>query len=283
MMARRSRTVGRLGAFAVVLFLHSHFAWLVARADTPDGTNPCAKTGFWTVNSKGQTPCNVSTIFLQQCSGEGSMPSAMLTYTTHLSSPLAEPRTSCFCNTVAYSLDFACNICNGTDASQLGIQYPLSPDASTYFSAKNCTVPNGNPPSLPPGVTVTGIPSWAYLSLNNDVFDWRKAQQIAQSSSGPGGSSSSTPPSQNPPALSMSHPTSLPASPNNPAEPLAVNALSSTTGASSTTSTPGSPPSGASSVANHTDPAANGASSSAIPGGSRAPTPMPHAAPAPAA
>ncbi|OSD01790.1 hypothetical protein PYCCODRAFT_473633 [Trametes coccinea BRFM310] len=116
-MARRPSMVGRLGAFALILSLHSRFAWLVARGDE------CQSAGSWTVNSMGQTPCQVNVALQQPCGG------------SNISTP-------CVCNSVAYSLAFACE-----------------------SSGKKCPSSSlllGYPSPTPSDVV---IPSWAFLPL----------------------------------------------------------------------------------------------------------------------
>ncbi|KAI0723524.1 hypothetical protein C8Q76DRAFT_398807 [Earliella scabrosa] len=121
----------------------------------------CVPEYSWMTNSKGQNPCLVYVYLEVPCLG-------VKVYLRKLDAPTSfylgpQAQDDCRCNTVAYSLIEACQMCQFNSSTPETI-FPWS-----AFST-NCTdkVTGSYPEDISPG---TAIPAWAYLPINITTAD----------------------------------------------------------------------------------------------------------------
>ncbi|KAI0662949.1 hypothetical protein C8Q70DRAFT_481634 [Cubamyces menziesii] len=130
----------------------------------------------WLSNKRGQSACDVARAVADNC------------VQTLQDARVPLPRSSCPCNTVLYSLIYACAIC--ADITTLQIQF------GNWSSLMVCqdTLAREYPRNLIPSSVV--IPAWAYLDLtHDDKFDVASAEEeVAQASSSKSGPPASTRP-----------------------------------------------------------------------------------------
>ncbi|KAI0352791.1 hypothetical protein OH77DRAFT_760679 [Trametes cingulata] len=142
----------------------------------------CMPEYSWMSNSKGQSPCLVSSYLLTPCLSGTVLPGR------HYSIAHNTTADNCTCNTVFYSMLFACDVC------QLG---PTADVIPWSLYSQGCSVPLGislYPEAIP---STTEVPSWAQLDVTvNDTFNAMAAEALAlgnNSSSMPAASSSGQP------------------------------------------------------------------------------------------
>ncbi|KAI0662950.1 hypothetical protein C8Q70DRAFT_481402 [Cubamyces menziesii] len=112
----------------------------------------------WLSNSRGQSACDVARAVSENC------------VQTLQDATVPLPSSSCPCNTVSYSLIYACGLCADTQALQ--IQF------GAWSSLMVCqdTLVREYPQNLIPSSVV--IPAWAYLDLtHDDKFDVASAEE----------------------------------------------------------------------------------------------------------
>ncbi|KAI1788869.1 hypothetical protein LXA43DRAFT_609760 [Ganoderma leucocontextum] len=136
------------------------------------GTNATCNSGFdWMTNSKGQSPCLVSSWLFTPCSSPSDSFVYSLTPGFHYNTPLntTESAVPCRCNTVLFSTIAACATCQG-GANDIVPWLLYSQNCSTPYIQKY-------PENIPSG---TAIPAWAYLDVRiNNTFDPAAAQAVA--------------------------------------------------------------------------------------------------------
>ncbi|RPD61860.1 hypothetical protein L226DRAFT_535239 [Lentinus tigrinus ALCF2SS1-7] len=143
-----------------------------ARRGAAQGTSAVCDPGWdWMTNSKGQSPCLVSSYLFTPCSPASQSWVYPLTPGFHYNTPLnsTDSATPCRCNTVLYSMINACATCQG----QLAYTIPWA----TY--AQNCSTVylQKFPADIPLG---TAVPAWAYLDITrNGTFNPDAAEAIA--------------------------------------------------------------------------------------------------------
>ncbi|KAI0334892.1 hypothetical protein GY45DRAFT_1059901 [Cubamyces sp. BRFM 1775] len=126
----------------------------------------------WMYNIDGKSPCETANDLLYACGQFQIGP-------TLNNSP-------CVCNSVTYSLAYACRVCSGVPDDQIT---PFSDYASSYDCES--TSIGSFPEPIPSG---TVVPGWAYLPLANDgKLDMTKAQDEANEGSGDASTPSVTP------------------------------------------------------------------------------------------
>ncbi|KAI0771928.1 hypothetical protein BD413DRAFT_547077 [Trametes elegans] len=138
------------------------------------GTDAVCLTGYeWMSNSKGQSPCLVSSYLLSPCvtTAAASYVSPLL-YGYHYNSPQNNPSsaTPCRCSTVFYSTISACATCQGQGSFILPWS-TYSTNCSTVYSRQY-------PDDIPGG---TAVPAWAYIDvIANDTFNPVVARAVAE-------------------------------------------------------------------------------------------------------
>ncbi|TFY82206.1 hypothetical protein EWM64_g1800 [Hericium alpestre] len=151
-----------------------------AQLSAPDCTAP----GWdWASNSLGQNPCLIAAYVEAVCDG-GQFSIPALAPDHHYTGPTAGNGNQCLCNTVAYSLISACDMCQGNSPLQWSLW------------SFNCssTSPDGTLPFLIPGGT--RIPQWAFQNVTtSDLWNNVTAFQVGDgtestATGGPTGSSS---------------------------------------------------------------------------------------------
>ncbi|KAI0676743.1 hypothetical protein C8Q78DRAFT_999246 [Trametes maxima] len=160
----------------------------------------------WMKNREGHTPCVVARELLSQCESDPKVLGEFRDPNTEWA-PI-----SCACNSVAYSLVYACTVYYLKQASTAITQGEFQ----GKLQCGSVFVMQAYPETIPPGVS---IPAWAYLPMDaSDQFDVSKAQQVASSkwpdATVPGSYVTPTP---NPPTPSQSVnplPTVHPGAPN---------------------------------------------------------------------
>ncbi|KAI1792840.1 hypothetical protein LXA43DRAFT_1093129 [Ganoderma leucocontextum] len=140
------------------------------------GTNAVCNNGFdWMSNSKGQSPCLVSSWLFSPCSSPADSWVYPLSPGYHYNTPLNSPQsaTSCRCNTVLFSAIAACATCQGQE-DYIVPWSTYSQNCSTVYVQKYpVTIPSS-----------TAIPAWAYLDITgNNTFSAAAAQAIASQNS----------------------------------------------------------------------------------------------------
>ncbi|KAM5540812.1 hypothetical protein V8D89_005456 [Ganoderma adspersum] len=137
----------------ITSLLSSHIPGAVAQG----ATNATCNSGFeWMFNSKGQSPCLVSSWLLTPCSSPFESFVYPLSPGFHYNTPLnsSDSATPCRCNTVLFSTISACATCQGE--GQYIVPYPEN---------------------IPSGTTIT---AWAYLDVRvNNTFDPAAAEAVA--------------------------------------------------------------------------------------------------------
>ncbi|KAJ4471808.1 hypothetical protein C8J55DRAFT_153543 [Lentinula edodes] len=127
--------------------------WWHVRCEDPSLNVPACSSQFdyqWSVNSKGQSPCQVSGYLGSVCSGgEFSIPAITPGQRYSLS---LEVQDNCTCSTVYYSALSACASCQGAG-------YTTWADFSTNCSTVFLGV---YPETIPSG---TAVPHWAYQAI----------------------------------------------------------------------------------------------------------------------
>ncbi|KAI0829332.1 hypothetical protein BC628DRAFT_1360056 [Trametes gibbosa] len=124
----------------------------------PSTNATCQDAYKWMNNARGQSPCLVSAYLLSPCSANATgtfIPALQDSHSFYNFAGTVLESTPCVCNTVTYSMLYACATCQGAELSIL----------PWYIAAENCT--NGKifiekyPTSMP---TDTSVPFWAYQS-----------------------------------------------------------------------------------------------------------------------
>ncbi|KAM5535702.1 hypothetical protein V8D89_010689 [Ganoderma adspersum] len=136
------------------------------------GTNAVCNNGYdWMSNSKGQSPCLVSSWLFTPCSSPADSWVYPLSPGYHYNTPLnnAQSATPCRCNTVLFSAIAACATCQGQE-DYIVPWSTYSQNCSTVYVQKY-------PATIPAG---TSIPAWAYLDITaNNTFNPSAAQAVA--------------------------------------------------------------------------------------------------------
>ncbi|KAI0773866.1 hypothetical protein C8Q74DRAFT_1267134 [Fomes fomentarius] len=136
------------------------------------GTNAVCEAGFeWMSNSKGQSPCLISSYLFTPCASAAASWVYPLSPGFHYNTPLNNSASAspCRCNTVLFSTIAACATCQGQE------DYVIP--WSTY--ARNCSTVyvQKYPEPIPAG---TAVPAWAYIDITaNNTFDPEAAQALA--------------------------------------------------------------------------------------------------------
>ncbi|KAI0643678.1 hypothetical protein C8Q79DRAFT_147163 [Trametes meyenii] len=175
------------------------------------GKIPCPSDYAWTNNEEGHTPCEVAYKLLSQCENN---PNVLGEFPNPDSKWQNIP---CACNTVAYSLVYACTVLclkNSQSAITQGQFQGQLVCGSNFASQKY-------PGIVPPGV---GIPKWAYLKMDaSDQFDVSQAQQVASShapdATAPGSYAAPAASPNTPVQPGNPSPSVNPVAPSNPANP----------------------------------------------------------------
>ncbi|KAJ4000219.1 hypothetical protein F5050DRAFT_1804311 [Lentinula boryana] len=140
--------------------------WQV-RCDVPTLNVPACSTQFdyqWSVNSKGQSPCQVAGYLASVCSGGVFTIPAVIPGSQSYSLSLGL-QNNCTCSTVYYSALSACASCQGAAYSTWA---EWSTNCSTVF-------PGLYPYVIPSG---TAVPHWAYQAITGSAsFNTTIAQQ----------------------------------------------------------------------------------------------------------
>ncbi|EJF62913.1 hypothetical protein BD309DRAFT_957603 [Dichomitus squalens] len=136
------------------------------------GTNAVCNSGFdWMTNSKGQSPCLVSSYLFTPCSAPAASWVYPLSPGFHYNTPLDDPSsaTPCRCNTVLFSTIAACATCQG--------QEEFIVPWSTYQQNCSTVYIEQYPENIPVG---TAVPAWAYLDITtNNTFNPVQAEAVA--------------------------------------------------------------------------------------------------------
>ncbi|KAH9894136.1 hypothetical protein C8Q73DRAFT_504927 [Cubamyces lactineus] len=186
----------------------------------------CTLSQYSLSSSTGQTACDVANAFANPCAASIVVGKAPL------------DSSSCACNTVMYSLVYACLLCANRLPNSV---FPFG----QYAGELDCSSTLGNQynGAIPAGF---GIPPWATLGLTgSQSFDVAEAQKVAKQASSPDGPSltPSTPsPTPRPPTQT---PSAEPTGGSTPSSPQGSSESSTPTGASS-------PPASANSSPAHT-------------------------------
>ncbi|KAM5540808.1 hypothetical protein V8D89_005452 [Ganoderma adspersum] len=199
---------------------------------TAQGTGAVCQSGFeWMSNSRGQSPCLVSSWLFTPCSTPSDSYVNPLPSGYHYATPLNTTASAnpCRCNTVLFSTIAACATCQGGQ-DFIVPWFIYSQNCSTIYIQKY-------PENIPSG---TAIPAWAYLEVRvNNTFDPAAAQAVAAQNLPE--SSAPPAPSTTQAASSTDTPTSLSMTTN--------GAASGTSTATGDASSPGSKKSNAGAVA----------------------------------
>ncbi|KAJ3784053.1 hypothetical protein GGU10DRAFT_37462 [Lentinula aff. detonsa] len=169
--------------------------WQV-RCDGPTLNVPACSSQFdyqWSVNSKGQSPCQVAGYLGSVCSGVFAIP-AVIPGSQSYSLSLGL-QNNCTCSTVYYSALSACASCQGVAYSTWA---EWSTNCSTVFLG---LYPN----AIPSG---TAVPHWAYQAITGSAsFNATIAQQagdLPESSAAAASTASSTPTPASKPSTTVS-------------------------------------------------------------------------------
>ncbi|KAM5540813.1 hypothetical protein V8D89_005457 [Ganoderma adspersum] len=122
-------------------------------------------------NSKGQSPCLVSSWLFTPCSSPSNSFVSPLPHGYHYVTPLnsSDSATPCRCNTVLFSTMSACATCQGEGDYIIPWLTYSQNCANTYIEKY--------PENIPAG---TAIPAWAYLDVRvNGTFDPAAAEALA--------------------------------------------------------------------------------------------------------
>ncbi|KAI0356569.1 hypothetical protein OH77DRAFT_1423500 [Trametes cingulata] len=169
-------------------FLLAALFAVVPREVSGQGTTAYCSAGYeWMSNSKGQSPCLISSYLFTPCSSQTASWVFPLSPGFHYNTPQNNPTsaTPCRCNTVLYSMIAACSTCQGQGAFVV----PWS------LYAENCSTVyvNNYPEGIPVG---TAVPAWAYLDITTtNRFDPVAAEALVNQ-----GAPESTPSSNSPTA-----------------------------------------------------------------------------------
>ncbi|KAI0767134.1 hypothetical protein C8Q74DRAFT_1369974 [Fomes fomentarius] len=132
----------------------------------------CNSTYEWMSNSKGQSPCLISSYLFTPCDSPEDSYVHALPQGFHYASPAKDPTSAnpCRCNTVIFSTLAACATCQGGAAFvRPWLEYSI-----------NCSIvnPQEYPESIPSG---TAVPAWAYLDvIASSTFDPDAALEVAK-------------------------------------------------------------------------------------------------------
>ncbi|KIJ26348.1 hypothetical protein M422DRAFT_272587 [Sphaerobolus stellatus SS14] len=121
----------------------------------------CSADGWgWTFNSQNQTACQVASELTSNCN------LAFNSVGIQFNFPLDKTKDRCLCNTIIYSLIYACNSCKGN-------QPPTPITWDSWFTLNNCNSSAGATPNvttsvlhspIPTGTNVV-VPAWAFLPV----------------------------------------------------------------------------------------------------------------------
>ncbi|PIL36824.1 hypothetical protein GSI_00514 [Ganoderma sinense ZZ0214-1] len=136
------------------------------------GTNAVCNSGYgWMSNSKGQSPCLISSWLFTPCSAPADSWVYPLSPGYHYNTPLdnSQSATPCRCNTVLFSTIAACATCQGQEEYIVPWSTYSQNCSTVYVQKYPATIPSG-----------TSIPAWAYLDITtNNTFNPAAAQAVA--------------------------------------------------------------------------------------------------------
>ncbi|KAI0676746.1 hypothetical protein C8Q78DRAFT_42633 [Trametes maxima] len=137
----------------IALSLYFFGTILRVRAQSTNAT--CFGTYDWMKNRRGQSPCLVAAYLLTPCSHNSGALNGSHSLYNFAGTSLED--TDCVCNTVFFSVLYACATCQGAELSIL----------PWYIVSENCTSTFMVPISMTDG---TSVPYWAYIDyLGNGV------------------------------------------------------------------------------------------------------------------
>jgi len=120
----------------------------------------CSSDFGWAINTNQQSPCQVAANLGRAClNSTYSVPA--ITVNQIYVEPSGSQANACECNTVFYSMISACAQCQGSAPISFGQWKTNCAGPTTAYNAFPEPVPNG-----------TSIPSWAYLNLKGDYWDY---------------------------------------------------------------------------------------------------------------
>ncbi|KAI0751428.1 hypothetical protein C8Q80DRAFT_1119204 [Daedaleopsis nitida] len=156
----------------LLLPLLVHLASRAPKVAAQGGTSAVCNAGFdWMSNSKGQSPCLVSSWLFTPCSTAAASYVYPLAPTYHYNTPQnsSTSATPCRCNTVLFSTIAACATCQGQE-NYITPWSEYKENCSTVYIQKY-------PEDIPAD---TAVPAWAYLDITQvNTFDPAAAQALA--------------------------------------------------------------------------------------------------------
>ncbi|KAI0750062.1 hypothetical protein C8Q80DRAFT_670079 [Daedaleopsis nitida] len=168
------RIVSALLMFPLLVLIASGLGSCLPGVAGQDTNATCSPEFDWMFNSKGQSPCLISSYLFTPCAAPADTFVFPLGPGQHYATPVDEPTSAnpCRCNTVLFSTIAACATCQG--GGDYIVPWP------TY--SQNCSSPGPfieeYPEDIPSG---TAVPAWAYLDirLTDNTFSVAAAQEAA--------------------------------------------------------------------------------------------------------